>query len=125
MLLGTLFVIDSKPCNLSLRQYNVMELLSKQIVSFLELRKKSLNLLEALSNLHKQEGILSVCSYCREVKNNDGDWMHLEKYLSKISDIRFSHGVCDVCMEKHFPDVVEVWNKKDSFQEGQKRFLKS
>jgi len=25
--------------------------------------------------------------------------MHLEKYLSKISDIRFSHGVCDNCME--------------------------
>ena len=123
--LGTLCVIDRKPGNLSPNQYQIMELLSKQIVSFLDLRKKSLNLLEALSNLHKQEGILSVCSYCREVKNNNGDWMHLEKYLSKISDIRFSHGVCDVCMEKHFPDVVEVWNKNNSFQEGQKRFLNS
>ena len=123
--LGTLCVIDRKPGNLSPKQFNIMELLSRQIVSFLELRKKSLNLLEALSNLHKQEGILSVCSYCREVKNDNGDWMHLEKYLSKISDIRFSHGVCDDCMEKHFPDVVEVWNKKDSFQEGQNRLLKS
>ena len=83
------------------------------------------NLLDALSNLHKQEGILSVCSYCREVKNKEGDWMHLEKYLSKISDIRFSHGVCDHCMEKHFPDVIEVWNKKDPFEDGQKRFLES
>ena len=123
--LGTLCVIDRKPGNLSPKQYNVMELLSKQIVAFLELRKKSLNLLEALSNLHKQDGILSVCSYCREVKNDQGNWMHLEKYLSKISDIRFSHGVCDVCMEKHFPDVVEVWSKKDAFQEGQKRFSDS
>ena len=123
--LGTLCVIDRKPGNLSPKQFNIMELLSKQIVSFLELRKKSLNLLDALSSLHKKEGILSVCSYCREVKNNDGDWMHLEKYLSKISDIRFSHGVCDVCMEKHFPDVVEVWNKKDVFKDGQKRFLNS
>ena len=84
-----------------------------------------MNLLDALSNLHKQEGILSVCSYCREVKNKEGDWMHLEKYLSKISDIRFSHGVCDNCMEKHFPDVIEVWNKKDFFEDGQKRFLES
>ena len=102
-----------------------MELLSKQIVSFLELRKRSLNLLDALSNFHKQEGILSVCSYCREVKNKDGDWQHLEKYLSSVSDMRFSHGVCDKCMEKHFPDVVEVWNKKDVFKQGQKRFLNS
>ena len=51
--------------------------------------------------------------------------MHLEKYLTKISDIRFSHGVCDNCMEKHFPDVIEVWNKKDFFEDGQKRFLES
>ena len=123
--LGTLCVIDRKPGNLTPKQYNVMQLLSKQIVSFLELRKKSLNLLDALSKLHKQEGILSVCSYCREVKNKEGDWMHLEKYLTKISDIRFSHGVCDTCMEKHFPDVVEVWNKKDFFEQGQNRYLDS
>ena len=123
--LGTLCVIDRKPGNLTSKQYNIMQLLSNQIVSFLELRKRSLNLLDALSNLHNQEGILSVCSYCREVKNQEGDWMHLEKYLSKISDIRFSHGVCDSCMEKHFPDVVEVWNKKDFFTKGQKKYLDS
>ena len=123
--LGTLCVIDRKPGRLNSNQFSVMELLSKQIVSFLELRKRSLNLLDALSNFHKQEGILSVCSYCREVKNKDGDWQHLEKYLSSVSYMRFSHGVCDKCMEKHFPDVVEVWNKKDVFKEGQKRFLNS
>ena len=42
--LGTLCVIDRKPGKLNPNQYNVMELLSKQIVSFLELRKQSLNL---------------------------------------------------------------------------------
>ena len=123
--LGTLCVIDRKPGRLEPKQIHVMELLSKQIVAFLELRKRSLNLLDALSNLHKQEGIISVCSYCREVKDSNGDWQHLEKYLSSISDIRFSHGVCDSCMEKHFPDVVEVWNKDDFYKKGQERICKS
>ena len=110
---GTLCVIDRKPGSLSPDQSSVMELLAKQIVSFLELRKRSLNLLDALSHLHHQDGILSVCSYCREVRNKDGDWQHIEKYLAKVSNIRFSHGVCDNCMEKHFPDVVEVWSKTE------------
>ncbi len=109
--LGTLCVIDRKPGSLSSEQGFIMELLAKQIVSFLELRKRSLNLLDALSHLHNQEGILSVCSYCREVRNKDGDWQHIEKYLANVSDIKFSHGVCDSCMERHFPDVVEAWNK--------------
>ena len=109
--LGTLCVIDRKPGKLNSEQRSIMELLAKQIVSFLNLRKRSLNLLDALSHLHHQEGILSVCSYCREVRNKDGDWQHIEKYLSNVSDIKFSHGVCDSCMERHFPDVVEAWSK--------------
>ena len=111
--LGTLCVIDRKPGSLDSEQCSIMELLAKQIVSFLELRKRSLNLLDALSHLHNQEGILSVCSYCREVRNKDGDWQHIEKYLSNVSDIKFSHGVCDSCMERHFPDVVEAWSKNE------------
>ena len=111
--LGTLCVIDRKPGSLDEEQCSIMELLAKQIVSFLELRKRSLNLLDALSHLHNQEGILSVCSYCREVRNKDGDWQHIEKYLSNVSNIQFSHGVCDSCMERHFPDVVEAWSKNE------------
>ena len=106
-------MIDRKPGRLDEEQCSIMELLAKQIVSFLELRKRSLNLLDALSHLHNQEGILSVCSYCKEVRNKDGDWQHIEKYLSNVSNIQFSHGVCDSCMERHFPDVVEAWSKNE------------
>tara|TARA_Y100001968_G_scaffold322975_1_gene359944 strand:- start:5734 stop:6069 length:336 start_codon:yes stop_codon:yes gene_type:complete len=86
-----------------------MEALSRQVVSLLELRKRSLRLLDALTHMHNMEGILTNCSYCKEVRDTNGEWQHLEKYLSKITDIRFSHGICDSCMEEHFPDVLEVW----------------
>ena len=52
--LGTLCVFDRKPGNLTSQQFNIMEILSRQIVSFLDLRKKSLNLLDALTNIHNQ-----------------------------------------------------------------------
>ena len=108
--IGTLCVIDRKPGCLSDKQHQVMEALSRQVVTLLELRKRSIYLLDALTHMHKMEGIVTTCSYCKEVRGSDGEWQHLEKYLSKITDIRFSHGICDSCMEKHFPDVLEVWN---------------
>ena len=120
--IGTLCVIDIKPGHLSDKQHQIMEALSRQVVSLLELRKRSIRLLDALTHMHNMEGILATCSYCKKVRDSDGEWQHLEKYLSKISDIRFSHGICDSCMEEHFPDVLEVWgddklnlnNKKNS-----------
>ncbi len=108
--IGTLCVIDRKPGHLSDKQHQIMEALSRQVVSLLELRKRSICLLDALTHMHNMEGILTTCSYCKEVRDSDGEWQHLEKYLSKITDIRFSHGICDSCMEEHFPDVLEVWS---------------
>ena len=108
--IGTLCVIDRKPGRLSGTQHQVMEALSRQVVTLLELRKRSIRLLDALTHMHNMEGILTTCSYCKEVRDSEGEWQHLEKYLSKITDIRFSHGICDSCMEKHFPDVLEVWS---------------
>ena len=108
--IGTLCVIDRKPGHLSEKQNQIMVALSRQVVSLLELRKRSIRLLDALTHMHNMDGILTTCSYCKEVRDAEGEWQHLEKYLSKITDIRFSHGICDVCMEKHFPDVLEIWN---------------
>ncbi len=126
--IGTLCVIDRKPGQLSSKQHQVMEALSRQVVTLLELRKRSIRLLDALTHMHNTEGILTTCSYCKEVRDSDGEWQHLEKYLSKITDIRFSHGICDVCMEKHFPDVLEVWSN-DKFdlknQKNRAEFKKS
>ena len=111
--IGTLCVIDRKPGSLSSEQHRIMEALSRQVVVFLELRKRSLRLMDALSDLHANEGIITTCSYCREVRDASGQWQHLEKYLSNVSDIRFSHGICDPCMEKHFPDILEIWERDE------------
>ena len=109
--MGILCVIDRKPGHLSDKQHQVIESLSRKVVSFLELCKRSMRLLEALNHMHNVEGILTTFSYCKEVRDANGEWQHLEKYLTKTSGIRFSYGVCDLCMEEHFPDVLEVWNE--------------
>jgi hypothetical protein len=111
--IGTLCVIDRKPHGLTDIQYNVMESLARQAVSFLELRKRSIKLIESFCSLTEAGGIISTCSYCRKAKDTSGHWMHLDKYLSSRTNLNFSHGICDICIEEHFPDVLQAWKAEE------------
>ena len=102
-------MIDRKPSQLSDNQLKIMEALSRQVVAFLDLRKRSINLLESFCSESKPSGIISTCSYCRKAKDERGDWVHLDQYLAKRSTLNFSHGICDSCIEEHFPEVLEAW----------------
>jgi len=50
------------------------------------------------------EGLLSICSYCKNIRNEHGEWERLEKVISERSEARFSHGFCPTCLKEHLPD---------------------
>ncbi len=110
--IGTLCVIDRRPGDLDPAQCRVMEALARQAVTFLELRKRSIRLLESVCQMESKGGMISTCSYCRKAKDEKGHWLHLDQYLSQHTTLSFSHGICDACMETHFPEVIELWQQE-------------
>ncbi len=50
------------------------------------------------------EGLLSICSFCKNIRNEHGEWERLEKVISERSEARFSHGFCPACLKAHLPD---------------------
>ncbi len=50
------------------------------------------------------EGILPICSSCKKIRNSDGIYEQMEKYITEHSDALFSHGMCHDCMKKLYPD---------------------
>lgn len=52
-------------------------------------------------------GLLPICSFCKSIRNELGDWEHLERYISKRSETQFSHGICPSCHKIHYSDLVE------------------
>src|SRR6266513_649316 len=53
------------------------------------------------------EGLLAMCSYCKRIRDTDGAWTPLERYVEARSAARFSHGVCEDCYEKYLKPQVE------------------
>ncbi len=47
-------------------------------------------------------GIVPICCYCNDIRDDEGNWEKLELYIEKRSEASFSHSICEVCIEKHF-----------------------
>ena len=46
------------------------------------------------------EGMLSICAECKKIRDDGGEWVGVESYMSQRTDLSFSHGYCPACLEK-------------------------
>ena len=54
-----------------------------------------------LENQIKQlKGIIPICSYCKKIRSDEESWQQIDAYISKHSDVQFSHGICPTCLDK-------------------------
>ena len=50
------------------------------------------------------QGILPTCCSCKKIRDENGQWKHIEDYISNRSEARFTHGICPDCMEQLYPE---------------------
>lgn len=62
---------------------------------------------KALEDVKTLQGIIPICSHCKNIRDDKGYWNLLEAYIQKHSDAFFSHGVCPDCIKKFYPDMDE------------------
>lgn len=46
------------------------------------------------------EGLLPICSYCKKIRDDAGQWQVLERYIEDRSDATFTHGICETCLQR-------------------------
>ncbi len=91
-LTGTLFVIR----DVTVREKLVIELQS------------------ALADVKTLRGLLPICASCKKILDNQGNWQNIEVYLQKHSEAQFSHGLCDECMSKLYPNLLNSDDPEES-----------
>jgi len=55
---------------------------------------------EALDRVRVLEGLLPICSYCKKIRDDSGQWQPVEGYISGHADVDFTHGICPSCLYK-------------------------
>ena len=59
-----------------------------------QLKKEKAEKEYALEEIKILRGIIPICSYCHNIRNDEGSWDRLEAYISENSEAKFSHGIC-------------------------------
>ncbi|MCF8045889.1 MAG: response regulator [Desulfarculaceae bacterium] len=49
----------------------------------------------------ESKNLVPICAGCKSIRNKDGVWVGPEEYFSQE---KFTHGFCDDCMERLYPD---------------------
>lgn len=63
---------------------------------------------ESLSQIKTLSGLIPICAHCKKIRNDQGYYEQLEKYIMDHSDAVFSHGICPECMEKYYTDTDDL-----------------
>jgi DNA-binding NarL/FixJ family response regulator len=58
------------------------------------------DLILSLSQSKVLETFLPICCECKKIRDKDGSWQRLEKYMGEHSNTTFSHGYCPECAKK-------------------------
>jgi PAS domain S-box-containing protein len=86
----------------------IAELLGKSYERRLaaEEREKLIGELQnALQEVKTLTGLLPICASCKKIRNDQGYWERIERYIGERSSVQFSHGICPECAQKLYPDL--------------------
>ncbi len=78
-----------------------------------ELEAANRELREANERIKTLSGLIPICSICKKIRDDEGYWNHLEKYISEHSDVTFTHGYCPTCAEELL-DKLNSYKKSNS-----------
>lgn len=61
----------------------------------------------ALGEVKRLSGLLPICAACKSIRNDQGYWQQIERYMAEHAEVQFSHGICPECMRKLYPELYE------------------
>ena len=60
---------------------------------------------DALEHVKQLQGLLPICMHCKSIRDEANVWHRIETYIAEHADVRFSHGVCQKCLQEHYSEL--------------------
>lgn len=57
-------------------------------------------IIEDVSLITQLQGLLPICASCKRIRDEQGHWNYLEKYIEEHSEAQFTHDICPDCSKR-------------------------
>lgn len=88
------------------KPFSSTELLAR-VDTHLKLHWTIMKLEQALKEVKTLKGLLPICANCKKVRDDEGYWQSVEKYISVRSEAKFTHSICPDCIKELYPDYYD------------------
>jgi hypothetical protein len=110
---GSICLFDRKPNNFEGPILRLMEEFSEIVTGHLSIITKNAQLEDTLKEVRTLQGLIPICANCKKIRDDKGFWQKVEVYLEERSNARFTHGLCEDCIQK-------LYGKEKWFREKDK-----
>ena len=66
----------------------------------IRVKERTRELEDARDKVQVLKGFLPICCSCKKIRDDEGYWQQVEKFVQDRTDARFTHGICPDCVLK-------------------------
>ena len=67
-------------------------------------RAQAEQLQAAMDREHTLKGLLPICASCKKIRDDNGYWTQVERYVAEHSAAEFTHSICPTCFDGLYPE---------------------
>jgi len=101
----TEFEADHRINNILIFIFSIVSVIILITMTYVLIRGLMKRLDVALKEINNLSGLLPICSHCKNIRGEDGNWYRLEPYIDAHSEVEFKHSICPNCANEYFPDT--------------------
>jgi CheY-like chemotaxis protein len=79
--------------------------LCARVQTHLALKQTRDALQDALNQVKRLSGLLPICASCKKIRDDQGYWKEIERYIKEHSEALFTHGICPECWQRLYPNI--------------------
>lgn len=68
--------------------------------------ERTQQLQETVEKMNVMRGLLPICSSCKKIRDDQGYWKQVEKFVADHTGARFTHGICPDCITSLYGNIL-------------------